>query len=163
MEKKCVGITAEYNPFHNGHLYHLEESRRQSGAEIVVCAMSGDFVQRGAPAIVDKWVRARMAVLGGADLVVEIPTVFACNAAPIFAASAVEILEELGADYISFGSEAGNIEALCEIARAIAAQEETLAESIRHKVKAARPALCSIRPTIVSRSNTLNVCAAQSR
>lgn len=130
-----MGITAEYNPFHNGHLYHLEESRRQSGAEIVVCAMSGDFVQRGAPAIADKWARARMAVLGGADLVVEIPTVFACNAAPVFAASAVEILEELGADYISFGSEAGNIAAICEIAREIAAQEETLAESIRRKVK----------------------------
>lgn len=135
MNNKCVGITAEYNPFHNGHLYHLEQSKLATGAQILVAAMSGNFVQRGHMAICSKWERAEAAVKCGIDLVVEIPTVFACNSAPVFASAAVEILENLGADWISFGSESGNIEELKEISRAMNEKEPLIEKLVREKVK----------------------------
>mgnify|MGYP001512239296 CR=1 FL=1 len=135
MNNKCVGITAEYNPFHNGHLYHLEQSKMATGAQISVAAMSGNFVQRGHMAICSKWERAEAAVKCGIDLVVEIPTVFACNSAPVFASAAVEILENLGADWISFGSESGNIEELKEISRAMNEKETLIEKLVREKVK----------------------------
>jgi len=134
MKTKSVGIIAEYNPFHNGHLYHIEESRRIAGAEVVVCVMSGNFLQRGQMAIADKWERAEAAVRCGADLVVELPAVFACNSAPYFAEGAVEILENLDVDYISFGSESGNIDELNAIAREITENEE-IENIIKDKVK----------------------------
>ena len=112
MKTKSAGIIAEYNPFHNGHLYHVEETRRRGGAEIVIAAMSGNFLQRGVMAVADKWLRAEAAVMCGVDLAVEIPAVFACASAKTFAEAGVEILENLGADHISFGSESGNIEEL---------------------------------------------------
>lgn len=135
MNNKCVGITAEYNPFHNGHLYHLEQSKLATGAQISVAAMSGNFVQRGHMAICSKWERAEAAVKCGIDLVVEIPTVFACNSAPVFASAAVEILENLGADWISFGSESGNIDELKEISRAMNEKETLIEKLVREKVK----------------------------
>ncbi len=135
MDKKSVGIIAEYNPFHNGHLYHLNRSKEMTGAEISIAAMSGNFVQRGRPAMADKWSRAEAAVKCGIDLVVEIPVVFACNSAAYFAGAGVEILENLGVDYISFGSESGNIEELEQIARAIEEKKEHLEELIRKDVK----------------------------
>lgn len=135
MNNKCVGITAEYNPFHNGHLYHLEQSKLATGTQISVAAMSGNFVQRGHMAICSKWERAEAAVKCGIDLVVEIPTVFACNSAPVFASAAVEILENLGADWISFGSESGNIEELKEISRAMNEKETLIEKLVREKVK----------------------------
>ena len=135
MDNKCVGIIAEYNPFHNGHLHHLKQSLSMTGAEISVAAMSGNFVQRGEPAVSDKWSRAEAAVKSGIDLVVEIPTVFACNSAPVFASAAVQILENLGADWISFGSELGNIENLTEISREIKEKEAYFETFIREKVK----------------------------
>ena len=135
MNNKCVGITAEYNPFHNGHLYHLEQSKLATGAQISVAAMSGNLVQRGHMAICSKWERAEAAVKCGIDLVVEIPTVFACNSAPVFASAAVEILENLGADWISFGSESGNIEELKEISRAMNEKEPLIEKLVREKVK----------------------------
>lgn len=134
MKTKSVGIIAEYNPFHNGHLYHIEESRRITGADVVVCVMSGNFLQRGQMSIADKWERAEAAVRCGADLVVELPTVFACNSAPFFASAAVEILENLGADYVSFGSESGNVDDLITIAREIS-DNEKLEAIIRQKVR----------------------------
>lgn len=135
MDNKCVGITAEYNPFHNGHLYHLEQSKLATGAQISIAAMSGNFVQRGHMAICSKWERAEAAIKCGIDLVVEIPTVFACNSAPVFASAAVEILENLGADWISFGSESGNIEELKEISRAMNEKETLIEKLVREKVK----------------------------
>lgn len=134
MKTKSVGIIAEYNPFHNGHLYHIEESRRITGAEVVVCVMSGNFLQRGQMAIADKWERAEAAVRCGADLVVELPTVFACNSAAYFGSAAVEILENLGVDYISFGSESGNIDNLKAIAGEISSNKQ-IETIIRQKVK----------------------------
>lgn len=112
-----VGIIAEYNPMHIGHLHHIAEAKRVSVADFVVCAMSGNFTQRGEPAILDKWTRAEIAVKNGADLVVEIPFCFATGSAQFFAKGGVEILEGLGfVDSICFGSESGNIDELARVA-----------------------------------------------
>lgn len=135
MKKKSVGIIAEYNPFHNGHLYHLNESKKLTDAEISIVAMSGNFVQRGQVAIADKWKRAEAAVKCGADLVVEIPVAFACNSAPYFAKAGTEILENLGIDYLSFGSESGNIEELKAISREMKDKNEEIEEYIKEAVK----------------------------
>ncbi len=106
---KAVGIIAEYNPLHNGHVYHIEQASKLSGCEAVVVAMSGNYVQRGEPAITDKWTRARMALQSGADLVVEIPTVFCLGNASQYAAGGVGILEALpNVSHIAFGSECGD-------------------------------------------------------
>jgi len=109
---RAVGLITEYNPFHNGHLYHLEQSRKLAGAEVAVAVMSGHFLQRGEPALVDKWVRTQMALAAGVDVVVELPMPFACNSAPHFAAGAVQSLTALGVQTVCFGSESGDLPAL---------------------------------------------------
>ena len=115
---KVTGIIAEYDPLHLGHVYQLEEARRLSSSDVTIAVISGNFTQRGEPAIVDKWARAEMALWAGFDLVAEMPFIFACNNAGYFAQSGVEILEALGADYISFGSETADVETLQEAADA---------------------------------------------
>lgn len=120
-----VGIVAEYNPFHNGHKYHLEQSKSLCGADISVCVMSGNFIQRGEPAIVDKWARTEMCLLEGIDLVIELPVVYAMASAEFFAYGAVRLLNSLGvADHICFGSEAGNVAELAAIAGILADEPE---------------------------------------
>ena len=116
---RIVGIVAEYNPFHAGHRRHMEQTRQRLGECAVVAAMSGNFVQRGDCAILDKWTRARAALAGGADLVVELPTVWACASAERFAWGAVSILKAVGAQALSFGSESGDASALSRAARAL--------------------------------------------
>lgn len=114
---KVLGIVAEYNPFHNGHLYHLQASREMAGADCVVAVMSGNFTQRGEPAIVDKWARTEMALSNGVDLVIELPFAYAMASAEFFAYGAVKLLDSLGAvDMLSFGSESGDLESLSEAA-----------------------------------------------
>lgn len=109
---KTAGIIAEYNPFHCGHRYHIEETRRQTGADTIIAVMSPDFVQRGAPAILDKYTRARMALENGADLVIELSAVCALSSAEGFAAGSVNLLENLGVvDAVSFGTESSPEEA----------------------------------------------------
>lgn len=115
---KTAGITAEYNPFHNGHAYHIEETRRLTGADYIIVVMSGDFVQRGEPALIDKYSRARMALQNGADLVLELPAAYACASAETFAAGAVHTLHQLGVtDFISFGCESDNLSLISRLAR----------------------------------------------
>lgn len=107
---KTAGIIVEYNPFHNGHQFHLERTRKETGADFIVAVMSGSFVQRGAPALTDKYTRARMALMGGADLVLELPVFFSLGSAGDFAAGAVSLLDKLGVvDALCFGSESGSI------------------------------------------------------
>lgn len=117
---KVAGIIAEYNPFHNGHRYQIEEVRRQTGADYVIAAMSGDFVQRGTCAIFDKYTRTHMALCGGVDLVVELPSLFATSSAEDFAACGVALLDQLGADLLCFGSESGNLTSLQTAAHLLA-------------------------------------------
>ncbi len=125
---KIAGIVCEYNPFHNGHKYHIEKTR-ESGATHIVCAMSGNFVQRGECAIADKWSRAKAAVLSGADLVVEIPTAWACSSAENFARAAIKLLSSLHIDMLSFGCETES-PALLNTA-AIAVDSPLVGEEIR--------------------------------
>lgn len=102
---KAVGIIAEYNPFHNGHAYHIAQAKKITGADLAVVVMSGNFVQRGEPAILDKWERTDLALQAGADLVVELPVFYAVQPGHLFAAGAVEILQALGVQDLVFGSE----------------------------------------------------------
>lgn len=112
-----AGIIAEYNPFHAGHALHIRETRRRLGDCAIVAVMSGNFVQRGDCAVLDKWARARAALEGGADLVLELPTVWAAASAESFARGAVELLAAAGvATHLSFGSECGDVEALQQVA-----------------------------------------------
>ena len=110
---KVLGVIAEYNPFHNGHLYHIEQSKSVSGCDAVVCVMSGNYIQRGEPALINKFARAEMALKSGIDLIIELPTPFAMSSAEMFAFGAVKILDSIGiVDCISFGSEHGDIASL---------------------------------------------------
>lgn len=115
---RICGVIAEYNPFHLGHAHHLAETRRICGAETAIIAvMSGNFVQRGSFALLDKYTRAEMAVRGGADLVVELPLAAALCSAEGFARGAVATLAALGCDALSFGSETADTDLLCHTAR----------------------------------------------
>lgn len=114
---KTVGIIAEYNPFHNGHKYQIEQARKITGADYCIVVMSGNFVQRGEPAVFDKYTRTKMALSEGADLVFELPVCFATSSAELFAASAVSLLDHLGCtDFLCFGSECGSLPQLSAIA-----------------------------------------------
>ncbi|SDB87445.1 Predicted nucleotidyltransferase [Pelagirhabdus alkalitolerans] len=104
-----TGLIVEYNPFHNGHLHHIEQARIKSNADVLIVVMSGDFLQRGEPAIVDKFCRAKMAVDHGVDLVIELPVVYAVQHSDLFAKASVSLLNEYSVDTIIFGSESGDI------------------------------------------------------
>ena len=115
---KILGIIAEYNPFHNGHAFHIREALKTSNCDVAVVVMSGDFVQRGEPAIFPKHLRAKMALLEGASVVLELPVPFSTGSAEYFARGAVSLLHSLGCiDALCFGSESGNLEALQSIAK----------------------------------------------
>lgn len=122
---KIVGLITEYNPFHNGHLYHIEAAKAITGADAVVVIMSGNFVQRGTPAILPKHLRAEAALLSGASLVIELPIYYATGSAEYFAFGAVSLLDMLGCvDFLCFGSECGDIRALEHLARIICEEPE---------------------------------------
>lgn len=127
---KAVGLITEYNPFHNGHLYHLNKAMELTGADISVAVMSGDFVQRGEPAVLDKYTRASMALNSGVNLVVELPVNYAVSSAENFAAGALKVLDYIKADSIAFGSESGDIERLSKLAHVLCDNEDTLYKEI---------------------------------
>lgn len=109
------GIIVEYNPFHNGHKYHIEKSRELTGADSIIAVMSGSFVQRGKPALFDKFIRAKSAIAGGVDLVIELPFCYACAPAQFFAEGGVRLLSATGiVNSICFGSESGNLSTLSQ-------------------------------------------------
>lgn len=133
-----VGIVAEYNPFHNGHLYHLKQAKKRTGCEYSVAVMSGNFVQRGEPALFDKFTRAELAVKCGVDLVLEIPPANAVASAEYFARGSVSILEATGiVDALCFGSESGDLRELKQTARLLLSSE--IQEKIRHEMKGGIP------------------------
>lgn len=113
---KASGIVVEYNPLHNGHIYHLNNTRKITGCDGIVAVMSGNFVQRGEPAFLNKWARTNMALKAGVDLVLELPVIYSISSAEGFAFGAVSTLESLGLiDCICFGSESGDLELLYNI------------------------------------------------
>lgn len=122
MIMKTVGFITEYNPFHSGHLYHMQEAKRRTGADFSIALMSGNFVQRGEPAVFDKYTRARAALLAGADLVLEIPAPFSTASAREFSSYGVALLTALGTDSLVFGSECGETAPLRETAQLLASE-----------------------------------------
>lgn len=119
-----VGIIAEYNPFHNGHLYQIQKIKEKYPDDTIIIAMSGNFTQRGEPSIIDKWERTNLAIENGADLVVEIPYIFATQSADYFSYAGITLLEKLKVDKLIFGSESNNLEDLTEIAKAELEQKD---------------------------------------
>uniref|UniRef100_UPI00037236AC nucleotidyltransferase family protein n=1 Tax=Paenibacillus sp. PAMC 26794 TaxID=1257080 RepID=UPI00037236AC len=133
---KAVGVIVEYNPLHNGHVYHLQEARRLSGADAVVAVMSGPFLQRGEPAIVGKRARTEMALHAGADLVLELPVAYAVQPAEWFAFGAVSLLDRTGiVDSLCFGSESGDLDSLQRIARVLAVEPAGMREDIARRLR----------------------------
>lgn len=132
---KTAAIIAEYNPFHKGHAYHIEETKRLTGAERIIVVMSGSFVQRGTPALCDKHLRARAALQNGADLVLELPVSYAVGSAEIFASGAVEILDRLGVvDVLSFGAETDNLQELTDIAAFLNSETEEFRSTLKEEL-----------------------------
>lgn len=130
-----TGIITEYNPFHNGHLYHLTEAKKNTNCDAVICIMSGNFVQRGGPAIVDKWQRTEMALNNGVDLVIELPTYYAVSSAEFFAKGAVSILNNLGVvNNLFFGSECGDVNKLTTIAKTLVDEDSKLKYIIKENL-----------------------------
>lgn len=133
---KIVGLITEYNPFHAGHLYHMQQARKLTGADYCVVLMSGSFVQRGEPAIFDKYLRTKTALLAGADLVLEIPAAFSTASAHEFATYGVALLSAIGVDAVVFGSECGQIEILKQAAYALNHESAEFQERLRKGLKA---------------------------
>nr|WP_317282041.1 nucleotidyltransferase [uncultured Sellimonas sp.] len=168
---KIVGLIAEYNPFHNGHEYHIKKAKEITGADAVIVIMSGNFVQRGVPAIMPKHLRAKVALKAGASLVLELPVCYATGSAEYFAKGAVSLLDHLGCvDFLCFGSECGDIETLFHIASVLADEpyeyRKLLQASLRrgNSFPAARQeALCSyledpsLACVLSSPNNTLGI------
>ena len=122
---KVLGIIAEYNPFHNGHLYHLETSKKLTDADYTVAIISGNFTQRGSTSIVDKWSKTKMALENGIDLVIELPVLYSISSAENFADGAIKILNSLGiVNYLSFGAETSDISILNNIANILCSEHE---------------------------------------
>ena len=133
---KTVGLITEYNPFHNGHLYHIERARELTGADRVVIVMSGDYVQRGTPALLSKHSRAHMALLNGASAICELPVCYASGSAEFFAQGAISILEGLGCiDTLCFGSECGELSVLQHIAQLLLSESDTYSHMLQDALK----------------------------
>lgn len=133
---KICGIIAEYNPFHNGHKYQIEQIKKLTGCDTVVAVMSGNFIQRGLPALFDKWIRAKMAIKNGVDIVIELPVCYATSSAEFFAHGSVGILDALNCiDTISFGSKYNDIEILKRIASVLHSEPEEYKKLLQKELK----------------------------
>lgn len=133
---KTAGIIAEYNPFHNGHKYQFEEAKKRTGADYLVVAMSGDFLQRGVPAICDKYERARMALLNGADLVIELPVLWSCASAEYFARAGITLFQKMGIiSHVCFGAECQDLSLLMQIASVLLDEKGAYMECLSKELK----------------------------
>lgn len=133
---KIAGLITEYNPFHNGHLYHIQKTKELTDADYLIVIMSGDFVQRGGPAILPKDVRTQMALQCGASLVLELPVRYATGSAEFFAFGAVSLLDALGCvDFLCFGSECGEIEKLLSLAQFLLEEPASFKEALQASLK----------------------------
>ena len=133
---KVTGLITEYNPFHNGHLYHIEKAKELTGADYIIAVMSGNFVQRGTPAIISRQLRTRMALLGGVDLVLELPVNYATASAELFAQGGISVLDGLGVvDSICFGSECGDSKILMDIAEVLIKEPKWYQTALKENLK----------------------------
>ena len=130
-----LGIVAEYNPFHNGHLYHLEESKNQANADYTIAVISGNFVQRGDVSIIDKWSKAEMAIKNGIDLVIELPTMYSISSAENFAYGSMKILDSLNiVNAVSFGAEQANTDTLDKFATILYNEPKEFISVLNHEL-----------------------------
>ncbi|MDR7856371.1 nucleotidyltransferase [Tissierella sp.] len=130
-----LGLITEYNPFHYGHLYHLEQSKINTNADFSIAIMSGSFLQRGEPSFIDKWTKAKMAINNGVDLVLELPFVFSSQSAENFAYGGVKLMDSLNiVDYLSFGSEVGELEPLLQISNILSNEPVSYKEMLRNNL-----------------------------
>lgn len=127
-------IISEYNPFHFGHLYHLNESISQTDTDFKVAIISGNFVQRGEPSIINKWEKAKVALSAGFDLVLELPTLYAISSAENFANGSIKIVNQIGSNYISFGTESGDLEKLKKLSSLINKNEKEYITNVKGKI-----------------------------
>lgn len=127
-------IISEYNPFHFGHLYHLNESISQTDTDFKVAIISGNFVQRGEPSIINKWEKAKVALSAGFDLVLELPTLYAISSAENFANGSIKIANQIGSNYISFGTESGDLEKLKKLSSLINKNEKEYITNVKGKI-----------------------------
>jgi predicted nucleotidyltransferase len=135
-----VGVIVEYNPLHNGHLYHLHESKKITEADNVIAVMSGHFLQRGEPALADKWARTEMALRAGCDLVLELPVAYSSQPAQWFAYGAVSILDATGVvDSVCFGSESGDLESLAHMASILTEEPREFVDELGTRLKEGIP------------------------
>lgn len=163
MIMKATGIVAEYNPFHNGHAYQISEVKRHMKPDVVIAVMSGNYLQRGEPALVDKWTRTQMALKGGVDLVIELPVLFSTQPADYFALGAINIFKKLNVDSLSFGIETGDASDFLEAARWMHQNETKITKEIQkiaqHKIPYAQQMeqiLTSLNPTFPLDMSTPN-------
>ncbi|MCI8999766.1 MAG: nucleotidyltransferase [Clostridia bacterium] len=132
---KVLGIIAEYNPFHNGHLYHLTESKKAVNAGYTVAIMSGNFVQRGDTSLTNKWIKTKMALQNGVDLVIELPTIYSVSSAENFASGSIKILNSLKiVDYLSFGTELCDVNLLNEFAEVLHTEPKEYVSILNHEL-----------------------------
>lgn len=132
---KILGLIVEYNPFHNGHIYHIQKAQSLDQFDYTIAIMSSSFVQRGEPAIIDKWKRSQIAIEYGIDLVIELPFVYACQSADYFAKGAIELLAKIGVTDICFGSENGEISTFIEIAQTLFEHQESYDDYVQQAMK----------------------------
>lgn len=152
-----LGIIVEYNPFHNGHLHHLKEAKKATGADYVVAVMSGNFLQRGLPACLDKFTRAKLALLHGVDIVIELPVLFATSAANTFAHGAVSLLNDFGATHICFGAETPDINMLRTVAKENSAVSERVQQGLATGMSYPRALDCAIDNQVFTPNNILGI------
>lgn len=133
---RVVGIIAEYNPFHNGHYYHMQKAKQEANADYCIAVISGNFTQRGDVSIVNKWAKAYMAICGGADLVIELPTIYSVSSAENFANGAIKILDSLKiVDSFAFGAEANDLATLNNIANVLNEEPKGYTNILNHELK----------------------------
>ena len=147
---RVVGLITEYNPFHNGHLYHLQKSMEVTGSDCSVCVMSGNYTQRGEPAVFDKWIRAECAIANGVDIVIEIPSAFSMASAEFFAYAAIRLLDATGVvDSICFGSESGELKILESIAELLKDESAGFSETVKASLSSGLSYPASLEKAII--------------
>ncbi|MCD8028700.1 MAG: nucleotidyltransferase [Erysipelotrichaceae bacterium] len=132
---RILGLIVEYNPFHNGHIYHIHKAKELVHPDVTVAVMSSSFVQRGEPAIIDKWQRSTIAIENGIDIVIELPFVYSCQSADYFSQGALFLLNAIGVTDICFGSEEGHIDVFLDIAHTIKNNHETYNQYVKTYMK----------------------------
>lgn len=153
-----TGIITEYNPFHKGHAFHLENAKKDTNSTHIICIMSGNFMQRGTPSMIDKWNRAKMAVLNGVDLVIELPTFFSLSSAENFAFGAVNILNKTNiVNSLYFGSEHGNINDLKKISEILVDEPLTYKENLKKNLDLGLPFHKAREKSIINEFNDPNL------